>query len=33
MSGDDGPLSSYLSASDAEDIFSSSGMDEDYDFR
>lgn len=26
-------MSNYLSASDAEDIWLSSGMDEDYDFR
>ncbi|ODT25956.1 hypothetical protein [Microbacterium sp. SCN 69-37] len=31
--GDDGPMSEYLSQSDAEDIWLSSGMDEDYDFR
>lgn len=31
--GDDGPASNYLSESDAEDIWLSSGMDEDYDFR
>lgn len=31
--GDDTALSNYLSESDAEDIWLSSGMDEDYDFR
>lgn len=31
--GDDGPASEYISESDAEDIWLSSGMDEDYDFR
>ncbi len=31
--GDDFPLSNSLSESDAEDIWRSSGMDEDYDFR
>lgn len=31
--GDDGPASEYLSESDAEDIWLSSGQDEDYDFR
>jgi hypothetical protein len=31
--GDDGPASEYISESDAEDIYLSSGMDEDYDFR
>jgi len=31
--GDDTPLSEALSPSDAEDIWLSSGMDEDYDFR
>ncbi len=32
-SGSDGPSSNMLSESDAEDIWLSSGMDEDYDFR
>ncbi|AIY01605.1 hypothetical protein ART_2006 [Arthrobacter sp. PAMC 25486] len=32
-SGEDGPLSDSLSASEAEDIWLSSGMDKDYDFR
>ena len=31
--GDDGPASEYISTSDAEDIWLSSGMDEDYDLR
>ncbi len=31
--GDDYALSSYISESDAEDIWDSSGQDEDYDFR
>lgn len=31
--GDDTALSNYLSESDAEDIWLSGGMDEDYDFR
>jgi len=31
--GDEDPASEALSASDAEDIWLSSGMDEDYDFR
>jgi hypothetical protein len=30
---EDNAMSNYLSASDAEDIWLSSGMDEDYDFR
>lgn len=30
---DDELMSNYLSSSDAEDIWLSSGMDEDYDFR
>lgn len=30
---DDEPMSNYLGATDAEDIWLSSGMDEDYDFR
>lgn len=31
--GEDGPLSNNLSATDAENIWLSSGMDGDYDFR
>lgn len=31
--GDDFPLSEQLSATEAEDIYLSSGMDSDYDFR
>lgn len=31
--GDEGPASERISSSDAEDIWLSSGMDEDYDFR
>jgi len=30
---EDEPMSNYLSADEAEDIWLSSGMDEDYDFR
>jgi hypothetical protein len=30
---DDGPVSNYLGEDEAEDIWLSSGMDEDYDFR
>ncbi|TFC86674.1 hypothetical protein [Cryobacterium sp. TMT3-29-2] len=33
LEGDDSALSNYLSESDAEDIWNSSGRDEDYDFR
>lgn len=33
VDGEGGPMSNYLSADVAEDIWLSSGMDEDYDFR
>lgn len=33
LEGDDAAASNYLSESDAGDIWQSSGMDEDYDFR